>query len=71
MDTIAQPSASWIVFLTKYFPRNRIKENAVGEVCEAYGGLQELRMGFWLANLKGMEHLRELNVDGRMILSGI
>jgi hypothetical protein len=71
VDTNAQSSASWIVFLVKYFPRNQIKENEVGEVCDACGSLQELRTWVWWGNLKGMEHLKELSVDWRVILSGI
>lgn len=43
----------------------------MGELCDTYGGLQELRAGVWWGNLKGMEHLKELSVDGRVIVSGI
>jgi hypothetical protein len=48
-----------------------MKENEVGEVCDAYGGLQNLRTGVWWGNLKGMGHLKEPSVDGRVILLGI
>ena len=65
MDTRTQSSASRIVFLTKYFPRNQIKENEVREVCEAYGGLQESRTGVWWGKLKGMEHFKKFSIDGR------
>jgi hypothetical protein len=43
----------------------------VGEVCDSHGGLQELRTEVWWGNLKGMEHLKELILDGAVILSGI
>jgi hypothetical protein len=68
VDKIAQSVASWIVFLTKYFPHNKIKDNEVSEVRNANGGLKELRTGVDWGNLKAMEHFKELSVDGRLIL---
>lgn len=43
----------------------------MGEVRDTYGGLQELRTGVWWENLKGKERLKEIRVDGTVILSGI
>jgi hypothetical protein len=46
VDKIAHSSASWIVFLTKYFLHKQIKENEVGEACDAYRGLKSSTQGF-------------------------
>jgi hypothetical protein len=34
-------------------------------------GRREVRAGFWWTNLKQMDHLQELELEGRIIISGL
>jgi hypothetical protein len=44
------------------------RKGGVGYV--AHVGRREVHTIFWLENLKGREHLEDLSIDGRIILTG-
>jgi hypothetical protein len=45
--------------------------NEMGEACSARRGEREGHTGFWWGDLREDDHLRDLGVDGRIILKRI
>jgi hypothetical protein len=38
----------------------------MGGACSTYGGIGEVRTGFWLGNLRERGHLEDVGLDGRI-----
>jgi hypothetical protein len=53
-----------IGLLTKYYAGNQIKENEMGRECETFWRQKR----FWWGDLSERGHLRNLVLDGRIIL---
>jgi hypothetical protein len=54
---------------TKYHLGDTNKENETGGACSSHGEMRNTI--FWLENLKGRDHLEDLDVDGKIILEWI
>jgi len=50
-----------------YFPSDQVKTNQMGGLCPRYEGTGELHAGLRWRNVREIEHLGELFVDGRTI----
>jgi hypothetical protein len=52
--------------LTKYYLGDQIKKTEMSRACSTYGG--EVHTGFWWANLREKDNVKDTGVDGRIIL---
>ena len=52
-----------------YSSPNQLEKNEMGGACSTYG--REAHTGFWWGNLRERDHLKDLGVDGVIILRWI
>jgi hypothetical protein len=70
MEKIAKLGASSFVLTTKYYSGHQIKEHEMDGACSTYGGEQNCVV-FRHGNMKERGHLKDLGVDGKIILKFI
>jgi hypothetical protein len=65
----AQRGATRFILQTKYYSGNQIKNNEIGHVAQigARGDANRVLVG----NLRGRDHLKDLDLDERIILKWI
>jgi hypothetical protein len=59
---------SWLVLLSKYYLGDKIKEDEMGGTCGTYGGEVYTGVRILVGNKKESDSLKDLGVDGRIIL---
>jgi len=57
-----------LVLLTKYCLGDELKGDEVGGACGMYREYRNTYTGFWLGNLKERYHLKDIGINGRIIL---
>jgi len=56
------------IFLTQYFPDDKIEKNEVGGACSTYDGEKRCYTRFWWGNLQKRDHVEDPNINGNIIL---